>query len=155
MWKSLSLTQQSVSLHFTKRSLRLVLVPMIAATLVAMAGIVLRSSTGAAVSERTLPQGQGVVPAQTIRFTIYPEGILPATATVHKGLVSIAIEDLAGAEAGLLVERVGEQGSRVMGSVRRSNHHWRGRSSIELSPGLYRLRLANDRTTAALLTVEP
>jgi len=100
-------------------------------------------------------QGRPVAPSQNLRFTIYPEGILPASATAHAGLISISIEDLAGANGGLLIERLEDAGPRVMGNVQRFERNWRGRASVELGPGNYRLRIASDKAKEALLTVEP
>ena len=101
-------------------------------------------------------QARQAVPSQSVRFTIYPEGILPATATVHSGLISISIEDLADAEGGVLIERVEDGGgARVVGNVQRSEHSWRGRVSVELTPGLYRLRIQSDQAKEAVITVEP
>jgi hypothetical protein len=103
------------------------------------------------VQSQTIP----AVPSQNVRFTIYPEGILPATATVHAGLISISIEDLADVEGGVLIERVEEGGPRVVGNVRRSGRNWRGRASVELTPGLYRLRIPSDTAKEAVITAEP
>ena len=155
MLKKLPLIQENASLHLPRKLIHLVLIGSVIATLVAMAGILLRASKGTPVSERALPERKVVVP-QNVQFTIYPEGILPARVTVHKGLVSIAIEDLGGAEEGVIVERINEHGHVVaVGNVRRFNQHFRGRASLDLSPGLYRLRTANDQASEALLTVEP
>lgn len=99
-------------------------------------------------------QARQTAPSQNVRFTIYPEGILPATATVRAGLISISIEDLANVEGGMLIERI-DSPPRVVGTVRRSEQNWRGRTSVELTPGQYRLRIASDKAKEAVLIVEP
>jgi hypothetical protein len=101
-------------------------------------------------------QTKQAVPSQNVRFTIYPEGILPAAATVHSGLISISIEDLANVEGGVLIERMEDTGaSRLVGNVRRFEQNWRGRASVDLAPGHYRLRIPSDKAKEAVLTVEP
>ncbi|HEX3252821.1 MAG TPA: hypothetical protein VHS05_25505 [Pyrinomonadaceae bacterium] len=102
-----------------------------------------------------MPQKQVVLPTQTLHFTIYPEGIHPNTATVHKGLIAIAIEDLAGTENGVLVERLNGSDRAIVGNVKRIQRHWRGRSLIELTPGVYRLRVPDRQIDEAQITVEP
>jgi hypothetical protein len=95
------------------------------------------------------------VPSQHVRFTVYPEGILPAAATVHQGLISIAIEDLADIPGGVLIERVEDGQRRLVGNVRRSERSWRGRATVDLSPGIYRLRIPSDKAKEAVITVVP
>ena len=116
----------------------------------AMGHVVFRAASSGGSSQSGV-----VVPNQNVRFTIYPEGIHPASATVHKGLVSISIEDLAGANDGVLVERLGDREPQSVGRVQRFQHHWRGRSSVYLTPGTYRLQIPGKYTNEAQLTVEP
>ena len=151
MWRKLWLVQQSVSSHLPRKLRYLALTAVVLASLVVIAAIGLRASKGARVSA----QGKAVVASDTIRFTIYPEGIEPATATVSKGLILILIEDPADARSGVLVERLGDRGPAIAGNVQRAHGHWRGRSLVELSPGVYRLRVPGKQTQEAVLTVEP
>lgn len=113
------------------------------------------SAKSSIAAESAQAQARQPVPSQNVRFTAYPEGILPATVTVHAGLISISIEDLANVEGGVLIERMEDSGPRVVGSVRRSERNWRGRASVELTPGLYRLRIASDKAKEAVIAVEP
>ncbi len=138
-----------------RKLVHLILIGLAIASVLAIAGIVLRASRGAAASEPVQSQTSKVLPTQTVRFTIYPEGIHPATATVHKGVISVAIEDLAGAENGVLVERLNGSERAVVGNVKRFERYWRGRSAIELTPGVYRLRVPDRQIEEAELTVKP
>jgi hypothetical protein len=124
------------------------------ASISAIAGLGLRASLGAAASEPVKSEKAVVVP-QNVRFTVYPEGIHPAAAIVHKGLISIAIEDLAGTENGVVLERLNGNERAIVGNVKRFEQHWRGRSSVELTPGVYRLRVPDRQIEEAQLTVEP
>lgn len=133
MLKKLWLTQQNSLLYLPKKLIHLVLIGGVIAIFVSMTGILLRGSKGALVSEQ-VPARRVVVP-QNVRFTIYAEGIFPARATVGKGLISILIEDLAGTDQGIRVERINQHGPVAVANVRRFNQHLRGRASIELSPG--------------------
>ena len=99
-------------------------------------------------------QNRPVAPSQHVRFTIYPEGIFPGTAKVHQGLISIGIEDLANVPGGVLIERLEDGRARVVGTVKRSAHDWRGRTSVELNPGVYRVRIPSDKAKEAVITVE-
>lgn len=151
MWKRLWSPQQPGYSRLWTKLTHLVLVAALIG--VAIAGHVIRAWGGAEASEQ--PQTTVVLPKQSVRFTIYPEGIHPATAKVRKGVVSIAIEDLAGTNGGVVVDRLTEGEPTVVGNVRRAQRHWRGRLSIELSPGIYRLRVPGRQTNEAQLTVEP
>jgi hypothetical protein len=132
----------------------MVLSAVVIAGVIAMAQLAFRASTSSRV-EQTAPQKRAVVPSQHVRLTIYPEGIHPATTTVHKGVISIGIEDLADTPGGILVERVGENGRAAVGNVRPFQNHWRGRASVELGPGVYELRVPDKSITPAQLIVEP
>jgi hypothetical protein len=137
-----------------RKLVHLVLMGMAIAGVMTIAGVVLRASRGAAAAEPVRSQKPVVVP-QNVRFTIYPEGIHPATATVQKGLISIAIEDLAGTENGVVVERLNGSGRAIVGNVKRFERHWRGRAQFELTPGVYRLRVPDREIEEAEITVEP
>ena len=115
-----------------------------------------RAPSGSSIPGETVqsPTRQ-TAPSQNVRFTIYPEGIFPATATVHSGLISISIEDLADVPGGVLIERMEDGGPRTVGNVRRSGHNWRGRASVQLTPGLYRLRIPSETAKEAVITVAP
>ena len=136
------------------RLARVVLSAVAIAGVVAMAQFAFRASSSSH-AEQNPPQTRSVVPSQNVRFTIYPEGIHPATTTVHKGLISIGIEDLADTPGGVLVERVGENGRAAVGNIRRFQNHWRGRASVDLSPGIYELRVPDKSIIPAQIIVEP
>lgn len=146
------LTQHTLYSH--QKLVHLVLLGLAIACVMSIAGMALRSLRGAAASDQVTSQKKVVLP-QNVRFTIYPEGIHPSTATVHKGVISIAIEDLAGTQSGVLVERLNGNERAIVGNVKRFERHWRGRSSIELTPGVYRLRVPDREIEEAQLTVEP
>lgn len=128
---------------------------VILTTIVAIAAAEFRASRGDESSERAIFPGAVVIPTQTVRFTIYPEGIHPATAIAHQGVISIAIEDLAGAESGVLVERLKGSEHTPVSNLQGFQRHWRGRSSIEVTPGIYRLQVPGRQIEEAQLTVEP
>jgi hypothetical protein len=155
MWKKLWFTQQPGSSRRTRKLVHLLLIGGVTTSVVAVAGLVLQDSKGAVTSELVAPQNAVVLPTQSVRFTLYPEGIHPSTAKVRKGVISISIEDLAGANGGVLVERIGEGEPARVAIVQRFEGHWRGRSLVELRPGLYRLRVVGRETKEAELTVEP
>ena len=93
---------------------------------------------------------------QSIRFTLYPEGIFPRQARVHSGLVAVSVEDLTGGRSIMRVEQLLDGGTtRGVADVVRTETHWRGRSVIELEPGLYRLSLPQRNASTAELLVEP
>ena len=140
--------------RLNRKLIRVVLSTVAIAGVIALGQLAFRASTSSRV-EQSAPQKGAVVPSQHIRFTIYPEGIHPATTTVHKGAISIGIEDLADTPGGVLVERVGEHGRQAVGNVRRFENHWRGRASVDLSPGIYELRVPDKSITPAQIIVEP
>lgn len=149
-----SLTRLTVPSLVSRKIVHLILTAGLVTGLLVVASTVLPTPKEALVSE-AVGQSQVAVPSHNLRFTVYPEGIYPATATVHKGLISISIEDLAGANGGILVERVGDRGPELVGIVQRFERHWRGRSSVSLTPGIYTLRVAGKPTNEARLTVKP
>lgn len=125
------------------------------AVLIAVPQGVFTAFMSPAGSDDKSEQKQAVLPTQQVRFTIYPEGIFPATATVQKGMTSILIEDLADANGGLLVEKVDGGQRASVGNLRRFQNHFRGRGSVELSPGTYELRVPDKSINPAQLIVEP
>ena len=132
----------------------------VALSTIAITGILLLAqlafrASSSSRAEKTAPQARGIVAPQNVQFTIYPQGIHPSTVTVQKGVISIGIEDLADTPGGVLVERVGENGRTAVGNVRRFQNHWRGRASVDLSPGTYELRVPDKSITPAQLIVEP
>lgn len=155
MWKKSWATEQASSSRFLKRIMPLVLMGGVITIVLASAGLILRASKGRVASKPVGQQTTVVLATQHVRFTVYPEGIHPATATVRKGVIAISIEDLAGAEGGVLVERLNGSEQTTVGNVKRFQRHWRGRSLIDLSPGVYQLRVADGETRGAQLTVEP
>ena len=155
MWKRLWLKQQPGSSRRTGKLLHLLLIGGVTTSVLAVAALVLQNSNGAVTSELVELQNAVVLPMQNVRFTVYPEGIHLSTTKVRKGVISISIEDLAGANGGVLVERIGEGEPARVAVVQRFEGHWRGRSLVELRPGLYRLRVVGRETREADLTVEP
>lgn len=138
-----------------KKSLRFIGTATFVGGLILIAAMFFQTSSEALIPKAVLPRSDMVVPSQHVRFTLYPEGIYPPKATVRAGLVSIGIEDLTGANGGLLIERSTAGQPIVVGSVKRFQRHWRGRTSITVSPGTYRLRIAGTQVAEAELTVEP
>ena len=153
MLKRFWLSRQTGS--FQRRRAHLALIGATIVIVITMAGVVLRASLRAAASDQLSSQRAVVVPTQNVRFTIYPEAIHPASVTVHKGLLGILIEDLAGTENGVVVERLNGNDRVVAGSVKRFERHWRGRTSMEVTPGVYRLRVPDRQIEEAQITVEP
>jgi hypothetical protein len=85
------------------------------------------------------------VAAQTVRFTVYDVGILPRQVKARAGKVALAIEDLSGANAELV----------VAGRIGRSPGSWRGRTVIRLEPGTYEVFDSNRPNNRAELVVTP
>ena len=141
--------------RLSRRVTYLVLTAGVITLLVATGQLVLRSASSEAGSRQLSSQAREVQAAQHVRFTIYPEGIQPATMKVREGAILISIEDLAGASQGILVERTGEHEPQTAGKVERFERHWRGRSLINLSAGVYRLRVPGMPTNEAQLIVTP
>jgi hypothetical protein len=140
--------------RLNRKLVRVLLSVVAIAGVIAVGQLAFRASTSSRAAQ-SAPQKTAVVPTQQVRFTIYPEGIHPATATVTKGVLSIAIEDLADANGGVLIERISDHGRQAVGNVHRFENHWRGRASVELSPGVYELRVPDKSITPAQLIVEP
>ena len=155
MRKILSITQQRNFTLSRKKLLRLIGTTSLLAGLIVSAAVFFHSSTEAVVPEAVVPHPEVIIPGQHVQFTLYPEGIYPPKATLRAGLVSIGIEDLAGGNGGLLIERLTGGPRIVVGSVQRLQPHFRGRASVDLSPGTYRLRVADSQANEAELTVEP
>jgi hypothetical protein len=141
--------------RLSRRVIHLLLTAGVITLLVATGQLVLRSASSLAGSRQLSSQTREVQAAQHVRFTIYPEGIQPAMLKVREGAILISIEDLAGASQGILVERTGEREPRTAGKVERFERHWRGRSVINLSAGVYRLRVPGMPTNEAQLIVTP
>ena len=154
MRKILSLAHQRYFTVSHKKWLRLMGTTSLLAGLIAAAAF-FHGSTEAVVPKAVVPNPEVITPSQHVRFTLYPEGVYPARATVRAGRVSIGIEDMAGADGGVLVERLTGGQRIVVGSVQRLQQHFRGRASVDLSPGVYRLRIAGRQANEAELTVEP
>ena len=154
MWKRLWLTQQPGSFRRTRKLVHLLLIGGVTTSVIAVAALVLQASKGAVTAELVNTQKAVVQATQNVRFTVYPEGIHPSNTKVRQGLISISIEDLAAANGGVLIERIGEGEPARVAVVRRFEGHWRGRSLVELTPGLYRLRVVGGETTEAELIVE-
>jgi hypothetical protein len=151
----LSSTQQDCFKFSRKNSLRLIGSAGLFGGLMVLAVMCFQAPSKALVTEAVPPPPEVVVPSQHIRFTLYRDGIYPPKATVRAGLVSIGIEDLAGANGGLLVERLTGGPRTVVGTVQRLQQYLRGRASVNLAAGTYRLRIVGSQANEAELTVEP
>lgn len=130
------------------------------------------SSSAAASAMGSAPAMQNAAstshhgPVQNIRFTIYDVGILPRTAHAQMGNVAVAIEDLSGSTADLIVERETGNGSGAgqasatqpprerVGAVKHYAHHWRGREELVMTPGRYLVYMANRPGNYAELIVD-
>ena len=95
------------------------------------------------------------VAAQTVRFTVYDVGILPRQAKARAGNVALAIEDLSGASAELVVAKMINGNGVAAGRVGRSPRGWRGRAVIRLEPGTYQVFDSNRPNNRAELVVTP
>lgn len=104
-------------------------------------------------SQRLLPPPDRALPVQTVRYTLYPQGIYPQKTTAHKGVVAIAVDDLVGGST-VLVEKINGDDRVSLGQARRSKGHWRGRGFLNLTPGDYRVFIAERPDHRAKLTVE-
>jgi hypothetical protein len=151
---SLTIHHNIFSLINTKLR-RLIVTAGVIIGLLVVGALVFRASNRPAGLAHIPSQVQGVAAAQHLRFTIYPEGILPSTMKVRKGVISISIEDLAGANGGVLIDRIDDGTRATVGNIQRSERHWRGHALVDLSPGVYELRVAGKPTSPAKLTVEP
>ena len=155
MRKILPLAEPNYFKASRKKALRLIGTASLFASLIAIAAVFFQTSRGALVPAPAPPRSELIIPSQHVRFTLYPEGIYPRKATLRAGLVSIGIEDMTGADGGVLLERLTGGPRIVVGSVQRLQQHLRGRASVNLSPGTYRLRVAGSDANEAELTVEP
>lgn len=118
------------------------------------------SSTTAASNNITASNGASGSPptevaAQTVRFTAYDVGILPRQAKARAGKVAVAIEDLSGTGAELVVAKTNNGSAAATGRVRRSAGSWRGRTVIRLEPGTYDVFDSNRPNNRAELVVTP
>jgi hypothetical protein len=94
-------------------------------------------------------------PVQLVRFTLYDTGIYPREVHVDKGLIAIAIEDLSGETAGLVVERDNVNDRGRVGVVQRFEKHRRGRGEIAMTPGRYVIYDSSRPDNRAKVIVEP
>jgi hypothetical protein len=118
------------------------------------------SSATAASNNITASNGASSSPptevaAQTVRFTVYDVGILPRQAKARAGNVALAIEDLSGASAELVVAKMINGNGVAAGRVGRSPGSWRGRTVIRLVPGTYEVFDSNRPNNRAELVVTP
>ena len=95
------------------------------------------------------------VAAQTVRFTVYDVGILPRQVKARAGKVALAIEDLSGANAELVVAKRTNGSAVAAGRIGRSPGSWRGRTVIRLEPGTYEVFDSNRPNNRAELVVTP
>lgn len=150
-----SLAQQRYFTLSRKKLLRLIGTTSLLAGLIVIAGVFFQRPSEAVVPEAVVPHPEAIIPSQHVRFTLYSDGIYPPKATVRAGLVSIGIEDMAGANGGLLIERLTTGQPIAVGRVERLQQNLRGRASVDLPPGAYRLRILGRQANEAELTVEP
>jgi hypothetical protein len=106
--------------------------------------------TSAAVAQATPKE-----PARVVKFQLFEDGIYPREVHVDKGLLAINIEDYSGGTAGLVVERETGGLPEQVGRVERSGAHWKGKSQMRLSPGQYKVYMADRPANRALLVIEP
>ena len=125
------------------------------------AALALCVATTALVCAFTLNQSRStaspttVVAAQTVRFTVYDVGILPRQAKARAGKVALAIEDLSGASAELVLAKIINGAAVEAGRVGRSPGGWRGRTVVRLEPGTYEVFDSNRPNNRAELVVAP
>jgi hypothetical protein len=109
-----------------------------------------RDSYEAAVTNQIVADG----PVRYVRFTLFDQGIRPARRQIKAGLIHLAIEDKTMDSDGLIVRRlVGDQ-AIVLGRIRNTPNHRRGRNLIQLLPGTYELQDAIRPANKAIVTVE-
>lgn len=126
-------------------------------TILILAGLVCfgTAATLGWVAAPSRPQGppqRG--PAQRVRFTLYNSGIFPQEAQARQGRVIIAVEDRAGGDRSLAIERETAGGPEEIGRVRRAAAGPRGREEFRLTPGRYSVYDAARPESRALLIVE-
>ena len=103
-------------------------------------------------------QAAGRKPARFVKFNLFDLGIYPRELHVHKGLLSINIEDYSGGSSGLVVTRETDSAPQQIGSVVRGtggDAGWRGQSEMKLDEGRYIVFMADRPENRALLVVEP
>jgi hypothetical protein len=94
-------------------------------------------------------------PVRNLRFTLFEQGIRPASMRINAGLVNIAIEDKTTDGEGVLIQRVEEGRGTAIGNVRNMQDQKRGRSRMRLTPGTYELQDVVRPDNKAVLVVEP
>jgi hypothetical protein len=86
---------------------------------------------------------------------VYDVGILPRQVKARAGKVALAIEDLSGANAELVVAKRTNGSAVAAGRIGRSPGSWRGRTVIRLEPGTYEVFDSNRPNNRAELVVTP
>lgn len=100
-------------------------------------------------------QGPAREVVRFVRFNLYDQAIIPREVHVAEGLVAISIEDYSGGTTGLVVERENGSAPQQIGTVQRSGPEWRGQGEMRLTPGSYKVYMADRPDNRALLVVEP
>jgi hypothetical protein len=114
-----------------------------------------RSSASNLTASNAASGSPPAVAVQTVRFTVYDVGILPRQVKARAGNVALAIEDLSGANAELVVAKRINGSAVAAGRVGRYPGSWRGRTVIRLEPGTYEVFDANRPNNRAELVVTP
>ena len=97
------------------------------------------------------PQG----PVQLVRFTLYDAGIYPREVHAQKNRIIISVEDRAGGDSELVLERETGGAPEGVGRVHRTAEGRRGRAEFRLGPGRYIVYDSARPANRALLIVEP
>jgi hypothetical protein len=140
-------------------TLRFIAAAVLCVATTALVGVfALNGSRSSASNLATSSGASGAPPtavAQTVRFTVYDVGILPRQTKARAGKVALAIEDLSGANAELVVAKMNHGTAVTAGRVSRSPGAWRGRTVIHLQPGTYEVFDSNRPNNRAELVVTP
>ncbi|HEU4479194.1 MAG TPA: hypothetical protein VFR80_11800 [Pyrinomonadaceae bacterium] len=139
--------------------LRFITATVLCVATATLVGVFALNGSRSSANNPTASNGAGGAPpttvAQTVRFTVYDVGILPRQAKARAGKVALAIEDLSGASAELVVAKTNNGAAAAAGRVRRSPGAWRGRTVIHLEPGTYEVFDSNRPNNRAELVVTP
>ena len=119
----------------------------------------LSSAVRGAASSQASPNG----PVHVVTFTLYDKGIEPEELHTRPGLIVVAIEDLSGGSAGLVVQAPAgtssSAGVTVVGQINRQADPfagiWRGRAQFQLTAGRYQVYDQSRPSNQAVLIVEP
>ena len=140
--------------------LRFIAAAVLCVATAALVGVVALNGSRSSASNLTASNGASgsppiAVAAQTVRFTVYDVGILPRQVKARAGKVALAIEDLSGANAELVVAKTINGSAVAAGRVARSKGSWRGRTVIQLEPGTYEVFDSTRPNNRAELVITP